>query len=181
MLEMRNYCIYITNNSAALLGREGENNARTLKVKTLDDISTFAEIHLYIDTLDCGTMTISNVRNAKLLSMVIGSDMVGEAGKKTCQLVMLNSSGDVVLKSNQFYMYVTSSNVADRVYICTEDAIKAALETLIDAGILTNLELVTDKTLSLEDYAADAEAVGTALADLSLTQEQQEDLIDLLN
>lgn len=184
MLEMRNYKIKVPTAPDALLGREGENNSRTLKIKTLDSIGGFAEIRLIIDTLDCGPMAVTSMSNFKLISMVIGADMLGEAGVKTCQLVMLNASRDVVLKSNQFYLETTSSNVADRVYICTEDAIKAALEVLIAEGVLTGLELVTDTTLTQANEAADAEATGAAIREavtnLTLTSAEATSLISLL-
>lgn len=184
MLKMLNYVIMVPTASDALLGREGENNSRTLRVKTTDDISAYAEIHLLIDTLDCGAMTVTEVSNYKVLSMVISADMLGNAGCKTCQIVMTDESDTVILKTNRFYMETTSSNDTDRVYICTEDAIKAALEVLIAEGVLTGLELVTDKTLTQANGAADAEATGaairTAVTNLTLTSAEATSLISLL-
>jgi len=123
------------------LGYEGENNSRTLQIKTTDDLTDFATVNLLIDTLDCGAMTIQTVSNYRILEMVITEEMLGLPGLKTCQLVMKNTAGSVVLKTNQFYMYVKSSNVTDRIYISTEDTIKAALTALINDGVLEDLSI----------------------------------------
>ena len=47
---MRDYLIKTGNAYSAVLGYEGENNARTLRIKTTDDISDFASVNLLIDT-----------------------------------------------------------------------------------------------------------------------------------
>ena len=86
------------------LGYEGENNSRTLQIKTTDDLTDFATVNLLIDTLDCGAMTVTTVGNFKVLSMVLTAGMLGEAGKKTCQLLMMDSEGTVIKKTNQFQM-----------------------------------------------------------------------------
>ena len=170
MLEMRNYKIKVPTAPDALLGREGENNSRTLKIKTLDSIGGFAEIRLIIDTLDCGPMTVTSMSNFKLISMVIGEDMLGAAGVKTCQLVMLNASEDVVLKSNQFYLETTSSNVADRVYICSEDAIEQAIDALVYRGVIDRLSLVNDSVTT--EKLADEAVTTEKLKDHSVTADK---------
>jgi len=95
------------------LGYEGENNSRTLQIKTTDDLTDFATVNLLIDTFDCGAMTVTTVGNFKVLSMVLTAGMLGEAGKKTCQLLMMDSGGTVIKKTNQFYMVVCRSNVIE--------------------------------------------------------------------
>lgn len=95
------------------LGYEGENNSRTLQIKTTDDLTDFATVNLLIDTLDCGAMTVTTVSNYKVLSMVLTAGMLGEAGKKTCQLLMMDSEGTVIKKTNQFQMVVNTSNTVD--------------------------------------------------------------------
>ena len=95
------------------LGYEGENNSRILRIKTTDDLTDFATVNLLIDTLDCGAMTVETVSNYKVLSMVLTAGMLGEAGKKTCQLLMMDSEGTVIKKSNQFQMVVNTSNTVD--------------------------------------------------------------------
>ena len=96
-----------------MLGYEGENNSRTLQIKTTDDLTDFATVNLLIDTLDCGAMTVTTVGNFKVLSMVLTAGMLGEAGKKTCQLLMMDSEGTVIKKTNQFQMVVNTSNTVD--------------------------------------------------------------------
>ena len=95
------------------LGYEGENNSRTLQIKTTDDLADFATVNLLIDTLDCGAMTVETVSNYKVLSMVLTAGMLGEAGKKTCQLLMMDAEGTVIKKTNQFQMVVNTSNTVD--------------------------------------------------------------------
>ncbi len=95
------------------LGYEGENNSRTLRIKTMDDLTDFDTVNLLIDTLDCGAMTVTTVGNFKVLSMVLTAAMLGEAGKKTCQLLMMDSEGTVIKKTNQFCMVVGRSNVIE--------------------------------------------------------------------
>ena len=139
-LKMTGYIVRTASDNWTL-GYEGENNARTLRVKTTDSLTNFATVNLLIDTLDCGAMTIQTVSNYRILEMVITEEMLGLPGLKTCQLVMKNTAGSVVLKTNQFYMYVKSSNVTDRIYISTEDTIKAALTALINDGVLEDLSI----------------------------------------
>ena len=188
MIIMRDFLIKTERAHDAVLGCEGENNARTLRIKTVDDISDFASINLFINSMNCGKLTVTDVDNYKQMSIVLQADMLGSAGKKTCQIVFTNEQDETILKTNQFYMWVNSSNVTDRVYVSTKDSLKAALEALIDEGTLSDLELVTDKTLSIEDKAADGEAVGNALSrlrdaidELTLTQAQIEALVGLLD
>lgn len=95
------------------LGYEGENNSRTLQIKTTDDLTDFATVNLLIDTLDCGAMTVTTVGNFKVLSMMLTAGMLGEAGMKTCQLLMMDSEGAVIKKTNQFQMVVNTSNTVD--------------------------------------------------------------------
>ena len=95
------------------LGYEGENNSRTLQIKTTDDLTDFATVNLLIDTIDCGAMTVETVSNYKVLSMVLTAGMLGEAGMKTCQLLMMDSGGTVIKKTSQFYMVVGHSNVIE--------------------------------------------------------------------
>lgn len=95
------------------LGYEGENNSRTLQIKTTDDLTDFATVNLLIDTLDCGAMTVTTVGNFKVLSMILTAGMLGEAGEKTCQLLMMDAEGTIIKKTNQFQMIVNTSNTVD--------------------------------------------------------------------
>lgn len=149
MLSMRDYLIKTGNAYSAVLGYEGENNARTLRIKTTDDISDFASVNLLIDTLDCGQMAVTRVSNYYVIEMVITEEMLGLPGMKTCQLVMKDESGDVVLKTNQFYMWCRSSNIADRIYVSTADAIKEAISALIDEGRMEE-HTISDNSISGE-------------------------------
>ena len=155
MLVMKNYLIKTENALSAVLGYEGENNARKLRIKTTDDLTGIASINLLIGTLDCGQMTVSQVQNYKIIEMVITEEMLGTPGMKYCQLVMKNTNGSMVLKSNQFNMFVRSSNIADRIYVCTEEAIKAALDALIEEGVLAALE-IGDEDITTPKIAGNA-------------------------
>ena len=170
MIVMKNYLIKTDTAQSAVLGYEGENNARTLRIKTTDSLTRFASVNLLIGTLDCGAMTVVSIRNYKQLEMVISEEMLGEAGMNKCQLVMKNADGNIILKTNQFFMYVRYSNVADRVYITTEEAIREAVAALIDDGTLTALTIEA-KTLTTE--LLDDEAVTTEkIADGAVTLEK---------
>ena len=121
------------------LGYEGENNSRTLQIKTTDDLTDFATINLLIDALDCGAMTVTTISNYKVLSMVLTAGMLGEAGKKTCQLLMMDSEGTVIKKTNQFQMMVGASNEvegtvpdSERIVIIT-DYIEEKVDELLDS------------------------------------------------
>lgn len=114
MLVMRDCLIKTGNACNAVLGYEGENKARVLRIKTTDDISDFASVNLLIDTLDCGAMKVETVSNYKVLSIVLTTAMLGETGMKTCQLLMMDAEGTVIKKTNQFYMVVGPSNVIEK-------------------------------------------------------------------
>lgn len=161
------------------LGYEGENNSRTLQIKTTDDLTDFATVNLLIDTLDCGAMTVTTVGNFKVLSMVLTAGMLGEAGKKTCQLLMMDSGGTVIKKTNQFYMVVGRSNVIEGtvpdspVIIAISDYVEAKVDEL-----LNNFTVPTDTTLTQSGMAADAKSVGDAI---TLTSAETSTLTGLLN
>lgn len=137
------------------LGYEGENNSRTLQVKTTDDLTDFATVNLLINTLDCGAMTVTTVGNYKVLSMVLTAGMLGEAGKKTCQLLMMDSEGTVIKKSNQFQMVVGMSNAiegtvpdSERIVIITDYIEEKVGELLGD--IDDTVELLTEEMEELQ-------------------------------
>lgn len=128
------------------LGYEGENNSRILRIKTTDDLTDFATVNLLIDTLDCGAMTVETVSNYKVLSMVLTAAMLGEAGKKTCQLLVMDSEGTVIKKTNQFHMVVGMSNDiegtvpdSERIVIITDYIEEKVDDLLGEVGDTVNL------------------------------------------
>ena len=144
------------------LGYEGENNSRTLQIKTTDDLTGFATVNLLIDTLDCGAMTVTTVGNFKVLSMVLTAGMLGEAGEKTCQLLMMDSEGAVIKKTNQFQMVVGMSNAIEGtvpdspVIIAITDYIDDAINERVGDEILEGkindwLEAHPEATTTVQD------------------------------
>lgn len=177
-LKMTGYIVRTASDNWTL-GYEGENNARTLRVKTTDSLTNFATVNLLIDTLDCGVMTVEAVSNYKVLSMVLTAGMLGEAGMKTCQLLMMDSDGTVIKKSNQFYMVVGASNDIEGtvpegpVIIAISDYVEEKVDELLD-----NFTIATDTTLTRAGMAADAKSVGDAI---TLTSAETSTLTGLLN
>ena len=151
------------------LGYEGENNSRTLQIKTTDDLTDFATVNLLIDTIDCGAMTVTTVGNFKVLSMVLTAAMLGEAGKKTCQLLMMDSGGTVIKKTNQFYMVVCRSNVIEGTV--PDSPVIIAITDYIDDAIN---ERVGDEILEgkINDWLDDHPEATTTVQDGSLTEEK---------
>ena len=162
MLVMRDCLIKTGNACNAVLGYEGENKARVLRIKTTDDISDFASVNLLIDTLDCGAMKVETVSNYKVLSIVLTTAMLGETGMKTCQLLMMDAEGTVIKKTNQFYMVVGPSNVIEK---AVPDS---SAFTIIDEYILNKVTEVlgVDDTLSKKGSPADAKAAGDAIDEI---------------
>ena len=148
------------------LGYEGENNSRTLRIKTTDDLTDFATVNLLIDTLDCGAMTVERVSNYKVLSMVLTAGMLGEAGKKTCQLLMMDSEGTVIKKTNQFQMVVNTSNTIDGMAPDSPTAI--IITDYIDNAID---ERVSDEFIEgkINDWLDDHPEATTTVQDGSIT------------
>ena len=148
------------------LGYEGENNSRTLQIKTTDDLTDFATVNLLIDTLDCGAMTVTTVGNFKVLSMVLTAGMLGEAGKKTCQLLMMDSEGTVIKKTNQFQMVVNASNTVDGIAPDSPTAI--IITDYIDDAVNERVsnEFIEEK---INDWLDDHPEATTTVQDGSIT------------
>ena len=154
------------------LGYEGENNSRTLQIKTTDDLTDFATVNLLIDTLDCGAMTVTTVGNFKVLSMVLTAGMLGEAGKKTCQLLMMDSEGTVIKKTNQFQMVVGMSNAIEGTV--PESPVIIIITDYIDDAIN---ERVGDEILEgkINDWLDDHPEATTTVQDGSITEAKLHD------
>ena len=154
------------------LGYEGENNSRTLRIKTTDDLTDFATVNLLIDTLDCGAMTVTTVGNIKVLSMVLTAGMLGAAGMKTCQLLMMDSEGTVIKKTNQFYMVVGHSNVIEGTV--PDSPVIIAITDYIDDAIN---ERVGDEILEgkINDWLDDHPEATTTVQDGSITEAKLHD------
>lgn len=92
----------------ALIGFEGENDARTFVIRTQDDIADYT-VSLIIGEMDCGAMTKTAMPDGStMLSLTLTSDMLGRDGDKVCQLLMVKDT--IVRKSSQFRAYVGASN-----------------------------------------------------------------------
>lgn len=104
IVTMQDYTI--TDRAPVLIGYEGENLSRNFTVKTFDDLSTIASIELLIGDVNCGAMTVDDSE----ITISLDAFMIGKAGYKKAQLVMLDDTGAIVMKSNQFDVLVGASN-----------------------------------------------------------------------
>ena len=107
IVTMQDYTI--TDRAPVLIGYEGENLSRNFTVKTFDDLSAIASIELLIGDVNCGAMTVNNTDDTEI-TISLDAFMIGRAGYKKAQLIMLDDSGAVIMKSNQFDVLVGASN-----------------------------------------------------------------------
>lgn len=104
IVTMQDYTI--TDRAPVLIGYEGENLSRNFTVKTFDDLSGIASIELLIGDVNCGAMTVNDTE----ITISLDAIMIGRAGYKKAQLIMLDDTGAVIMKSNQFDVLVGASN-----------------------------------------------------------------------
>lgn len=106
IVTMQDYTI--TDRAPVLIGYEGENLSRNFTVETADDLSGIASIELLLGDVNCGAMTVNT--DDTEITISLDAFMIGRAGYKKAQLIMLDDTGAVVMKSNQFDVLVGASN-----------------------------------------------------------------------
>jgi len=134
----------------ALIGFEGENDARTFVIRTQDDIADYT-VSLVIGEVDCGPMTKTAMPDGStMLSLTLASNMLGVGGEKICQLIMVDE--DVVMKSGQFTAYVGKTNDI------TSAAVDSATLIVINEAIT---QAIADRMPSYTDPDGDGNIVIT--------------------
>lgn len=134
----------------ALIGFEGENDARTFVIRTQDDVSDYT-VSLIIGEVDCGPMAKTTMPDGStMLSLTLASNMLGVGGEKVCQLIMVD--GDVVKKSGQFTAYVGKTNDI------TSAAVDSATLIVINEAIT---QAIADRMPSYTDPNSDGNIVIT--------------------
>lgn len=134
----------------ALIGFEGEHDARTFVIRTQDDVSDYT-VSLIIGEVDCGAMTKTTMPDGStMLSLTLASNMLGVGGEKVCQLIMVD--GDVVKKSGQFTAYVGKTNNI------TSAAVDSATLIIINEAIT---QAIADRMPSYTDPDGDGNIVIT--------------------
>lgn len=142
---------FINERPIPLIGFVGENDARQIKIVTLDDMSNVSVAELVIGNIEAGIFEkeqkivsmfdrLSGIfvdKTRTTLSIYLTEEMLGDSGLKILQVVMYNETGEIVKKTNQFIVRVGDSNTP--VYYAPETKTVKVLETYVKE---TNKEAV---------------------------------------